>query len=412
MTPKLSIIIPVYNTEIYLKECLDSIINQTFKDIEIIIVNDCSPDNSEAIILEYMSKDSRIKYIKHDKNKSLLQARISGAKVATGDYIWHVDSDDYIPTLDACQILSDTIDSTQAEVIQFKIQCLDPNLKNWFKPLSNKLISDPQQIKELYFSDIRCSTLWSRIITRNLFNNIIKDVPQDLYINIAEDFFTCYLVMNSANSYIGINKSLYFYRIHDISISNSVFTGESALNYLKSFQQIYDYSSLFLSLEYTLMVQKKLGQQIFNRIIKILDEISPQELNKLLSLFLILSEENYSKTEFLEHISKLLIFDENLTKNKLDYLNNIKTLLVTLKFSTSELQSYPILFYIYTTASINNDSIVFLLQLQKYQNIQCDKWYNFGQLSKKQKIKKIVIVLSKKLKIYSVLKKLYKIVRR
>ena len=57
MTPKLSIIVPVYNTEIYLKECLDSIINQTFKDIEIIIVNDCSPDNSEAIILEYQANE-------------------------------------------------------------------------------------------------------------------------------------------------------------------------------------------------------------------------------------------------------------------------------------------------------------------------------------------------------------------
>ena len=66
---KLSIVIPVYNTAIYLKECLESIINQTYSEIEIICVDDCSPDNSAEIIKEYIAKDSRIKYIKHTENK-------------------------------------------------------------------------------------------------------------------------------------------------------------------------------------------------------------------------------------------------------------------------------------------------------------------------------------------------------
>ena len=409
MTPKLSIIIPVYNVEVYLKECLDSIINQTFKDVEIIIVNDCSPDNSEAIILEYQAKDPRIKYIKHDKNLSLLQAHVSGVKIAVGDYIWCIDPDDYIPTLNAFQILVKTINKTQAEVIQFKVDSTI-DFHDWFEISVLELLPNNQEVKQFFFTDVFLSfNIVNRIVIKDLFKKIIKDIPQDLYINIAEDFFTCSLVMNSANSYIGIDKSLYFYRIHDVSIANSIFTGESALNYLKSFQQIYDYLSLFLSLEDTLIVQQELGQQIFNRIIKILDEISPQELNKLLSLFLILTEENYSKTKFLEHISKLLIFDGNSTKNKLDYLNNIKTLLVTLKFSATDLHQHPILFYIQITEKIDDNSILYIINLFQYID---NKWYNFGQLSKKQKIKKIVIVLSKKLKIYPVLKKLYKIVRK
>lgn len=93
---KLSIVIPVYNTAIYLKECLESIINQTYSEIEIICVDDCSPDNSAEIIKEYAAKDSRIKYIKHTENKFQGGARNTGINAAEGSYITFVDSDDYM----------------------------------------------------------------------------------------------------------------------------------------------------------------------------------------------------------------------------------------------------------------------------------------------------------------------------
>ena len=91
---KLSIVIPVYNTAIYLKECLESIINQTYSEIEIICVDDCSPDNSAEIIKEYAAKDSRIKYIKHTENKFQGGARNTGINAAEGSYITFVDSDE------------------------------------------------------------------------------------------------------------------------------------------------------------------------------------------------------------------------------------------------------------------------------------------------------------------------------
>ncbi|MGL4982097.1 MAG: glycosyltransferase family 2 protein [Treponemataceae bacterium] len=94
--PKLSIIIPVYNTEKYLVECLESVINQTLRNIEIIIVNDCSPANEEVIIQNYLKKDSRIKYFKHEKNLSQGGARNTGIKHATGEFITFIDSDDWI----------------------------------------------------------------------------------------------------------------------------------------------------------------------------------------------------------------------------------------------------------------------------------------------------------------------------
>lgn len=94
---KLSVVVPVYNTYPYLRECLDSIINQTYKYIEIIIVNDASPYEEDDIICrEYTSKDNRIVYIKHTENKFQGGARNTGINAATGKYITFIDSDDFL----------------------------------------------------------------------------------------------------------------------------------------------------------------------------------------------------------------------------------------------------------------------------------------------------------------------------
>ena len=95
MIPKVSLIIPVYNAEKYLQECLDSAINQTLENIEIIIVNDGSTDNSLTICKRYSQKDSRIKLISQ-KNSGVAVARNIALQTATGEYIAFMDSDDYI----------------------------------------------------------------------------------------------------------------------------------------------------------------------------------------------------------------------------------------------------------------------------------------------------------------------------
>ena len=93
--PKVSIVVPIYNVEKYLEQCIDSIINQTLKEIEIILVDDGSPDNCPQICDDYVKKDSRIKVV-HKTNGGLSSARNAGIEIATGDYIGFVDSDDYI----------------------------------------------------------------------------------------------------------------------------------------------------------------------------------------------------------------------------------------------------------------------------------------------------------------------------
>lgn len=96
MDIKVSVIVPIYNVEKYIEECLDSILKQTIKDIEIICINDNSPDNSIEIVEKYKSKDNRIKLINHNYNLGLGESRNSGIRIAQGDYIVFVDSDDYI----------------------------------------------------------------------------------------------------------------------------------------------------------------------------------------------------------------------------------------------------------------------------------------------------------------------------
>ena len=93
---KISIVIPVYNTEKYFRRCIKSVLQQSYKNLEIIVVDDGSTGNIRDIIQEYIQQDNRIQFICHLENKGLFQARLTGASKATGQYIAFLDSDDYV----------------------------------------------------------------------------------------------------------------------------------------------------------------------------------------------------------------------------------------------------------------------------------------------------------------------------
>ena len=116
--PKISVILPVYNVEKYLSECLDSIVNQTLKEIEIICVNDGSTDNSFTILKEYASKDNRIKIIDKE-NEGQGYARKLGLDNASGEYILFCDSDDYYAELTAFEELYNYIEKVKIDVVIF-----------------------------------------------------------------------------------------------------------------------------------------------------------------------------------------------------------------------------------------------------------------------------------------------------
>ena len=129
-SPKISVIIPVYNVEKYLCECLDSIVNQTLKDIEIICVNDGSTDNSLSILQEYASKDERIKIIDKE-NQGQGYARKIGLDNATGKYILFCDSDDKYEPNNAFKVLIDEATKLNVDILLFGINF-------WYK---NKIVS-------------------------------------------------------------------------------------------------------------------------------------------------------------------------------------------------------------------------------------------------------------------------------
>lgn len=119
--PKVSFIVPVYNTQEFLPRCLDSLLGQTCPDIEIVVVNDGSPDGSAAIIDEYLRKDSRVRVVEKS-NGGLSSARNAGMDVARGDIIDFVDSDDYVePNL--AKFLVDTFAEEHPEIVVFGAEC-------------------------------------------------------------------------------------------------------------------------------------------------------------------------------------------------------------------------------------------------------------------------------------------------
>lgn len=156
---KVSVIIPVYNSEKYLQRCLDSVINQTLEDIEVICVNDCSTDRSLKVLQEYAKKDCRIKIINLKKNKGAAGARNIGIKKAEGEYIAFVDSDDYLD-LRFYQKLYHKAIKNHSDVVKGNI----------------KLISSEKDIKKEVFYDINKDVVQNKGYFYHSFTTAIYDL--------------------------------------------------------------------------------------------------------------------------------------------------------------------------------------------------------------------------------------------
>ena len=216
MTPKISIIIPVYNVEKYLGECLDSCINQTLKDIEIICVDDCSTDDSYKIIEEYQQKDPRIKIFRQEENKKQGAARNRGLEIATGEYVWFVDSDDYIDTK-ACQILYDTIKEFEVDLLAFsalrfsgtKEKRIFSYDKYYHQGVQiNKVYRPKTNWKELKFSNFNDSP-WAYVTKKSVIQNF--RFREGVWFEDAD--FTP-ILFSSVDSFCYIPYAAYFYRMN------------------------------------------------------------------------------------------------------------------------------------------------------------------------------------------------------
>lgn len=231
--PKVSIIVPVYNVESYIKRCLDSIINQTYKNIEIILVNDGSTDRSGVICDEYAIKDSRIHVI-HKENGGVTSARCQGTNFATGEWITFVDSDDTLPR-NSIEIL---INSSEGVEIVRGTCFTDKKIQF---SLSHKLslISKEKCIKLILMSSF-LPTLWGGLYKRILFaNNDIFNIPFTI-IN-GEDMLNLIKLILKTDYVKYINEIVYNYQPGiESAIHTFVLTYDYALIYDECLMLIFE----------------------------------------------------------------------------------------------------------------------------------------------------------------------------
>ena len=210
--PKVSIIVPVYNVERYLPECIESIRNQTLTDVEIILVNDGSPDNSGFICDDYASRDERIKVI-HKNNKGQSSARNAGLEIATGEYIGFVDSDDWIDS-EMYGLLYQNAVENHAAIAACNIAIMGPDkiFTNFDEGTQDVLFTKTEAMEELIRNQKLTFSSCNKIYERKLFINFRYDETI-----IFEDMDISYRLLNQANSVFYTARPMYFYRYNESS---------------------------------------------------------------------------------------------------------------------------------------------------------------------------------------------------
>jgi glycosyltransferase involved in cell wall biosynthesis len=213
MDTLVSIIVPIYKVEEYLRQCLDSIVTQTYSNIEIILVDDGSPDNCGKICDEYAEKDSRINVI-HKKNEGLSIARNVGIDIAKGDYLMFVDSDDWVePTY--CERALETAILQGVDCVAVGVNVINeggPIIK--FNTTRPGFFSTEETIGRLVDGRSPYNGVWNKIYKRSLFKTI--RFPAGI---IFEDQAVMYLLLHQSNGVYVISDKLYNYRRRPDSLS-------------------------------------------------------------------------------------------------------------------------------------------------------------------------------------------------
>ena len=211
--PKVSVIVPVYKTEKYLVKCLNSIISQTLKDIEIICVNDGSPDNSLNILKSYASKDNRIKII-NQENSGVSCSRNNAMKIATGEFVSFVDSDDWLDK-DFLEKLYNAAEKNNADIAVCGIK----RTKGWrwryyLKDLKEEVTENINRKFEICDVPSR-SYVWNKIYRRNKLNQFnLEFVPKRYF----EDMIFTPQALYYLGKLVSVPNVYYNYRINKSSI--------------------------------------------------------------------------------------------------------------------------------------------------------------------------------------------------
>lgn len=216
MQELISIIVPVYNVEKYLNKCVDSILDQTYTNFELILIDDGSPDNCGKICDEYSKKDKRVRVI-HKENKGLSDSRNIGMMNAKGKYINFVDSDDYL-NKNMIKDLYNLLIKNNADISICAYELLNENEKPKLK-LNGKehIFSSSEAIQELLMSKILTSHCWNKLYKRELWKEIQFPVGKKF-----EDIAVMHLVFEKARKIVYKNKVEYYYLRRNDSIMKTI----------------------------------------------------------------------------------------------------------------------------------------------------------------------------------------------
>lgn len=249
---KVSVIVAAYNIEKYILKCLDSITNQTLKEIEIVIVNDGSTDNTLDIIRKKALKDNRIKIV-DKKNQGLIEARKSGLEIATGEYILFVDGDDWLE-LNTLEILYNNAVCNNSDIVIYNAYLSYNDKKIKLENFKNS--TSKNYIKDLFLINIY-PNIWSKFIKLDYIK--LNNIEFPSKISYAEDLATvASLFMYNPNiSYV--NDYLYNYYQNENSITKSINTKileiNDALKFIKKILQDKNIYDIYMK-EYEYMVYK------------------------------------------------------------------------------------------------------------------------------------------------------------
>ncbi|EAH6543814.1 glycosyltransferase family 2 protein, partial [Campylobacter jejuni] len=261
------IILPTYNVEQYIARAIESCINQTFKNIEIIVVDDCGSDKSIDIVKEYAKKDDRIKIIHNEENLKLLRARYEGVKVANSPYIMFLDPDDYLE-LNACEECMKILKNNEIDLLFFNAFVLENNNKIERKlNFQEKCYVKKDFLKELLKTKNLFWTVWAKVIKKELYLKAVGLISlENAKINMAEDVLLYYPLINISNTIFHLSKNLYNYQINNFSITKTltlqniktnIQEQDNVLYLLKKMQYNYNFNLTLLKLiEYFLLIEK------------------------------------------------------------------------------------------------------------------------------------------------------------
>ncbi|RTI86696.1 glycosyltransferase family 2 protein [Campylobacter jejuni] len=217
---KISIIMPTYNVEQYIARAIESCINQTFKDIEIIVVDDCGNDNSINIAKEYSKKDKRIKIIHNEKNLGLLRARYEGVKVANSPYIMFLDTDDYLE-LEACEEVSKYLDENN-DLICFNYNALNTTLKKNIFFVNNNYSLEEYLIflaEQIVNFKIKQWYIWGKVFLRQKYLKTFEKINENPKLTMAEDALFLTLYYLECRRIVTLEQCLINYNMQNISSS-------------------------------------------------------------------------------------------------------------------------------------------------------------------------------------------------